>query len=135
VGPPLSFPKGERHPDPESVSATAADTANINLSVNDQRCLTTLTIDNDPTLNNRGIDQENKGALATVTGSLLQKPVTLAAANLGSCDKNPGKADTTLDTGAIVRNEGGNIQSWVNSRGDGANIGRDAALREKNRKI
>jgi hypothetical protein len=71
-------------------------------------------IDDALALNNRGIDQEEKEA-----------SVTLAAANLGSCDKNPGKADTTLDTGAIVRNEGGNIQSWVDPRGSGAKSGRD----------
>jgi hypothetical protein len=46
--------------------------------------------------------------------------VTLAAANVGSCDKNPGKADTTINTGAIVGNEGGSIQSWFDTRGDGA---------------
>jgi hypothetical protein len=83
-----------------------------------------LTIDNSPALNNRGIDQDKSVTTATATGSLLQKPVMLAAANLGSCDKNPGKADTILDTGAILGNEGGNIKSWVDPRGDGAKIGR-----------
>jgi hypothetical protein len=58
-------------------------------------------INNAPARNNRGIDEENKGSTATVTGFLSQKPVTLASANLGSCDKNPGMADTTIDTGAI----------------------------------
>jgi hypothetical protein len=119
------LPKGERQPDPESVASTAADTANINLFANDhRRRSTTLKIDNAPALNNRGIDQEKKGASATVTNSLLQKLVTLAAANLGSCDKNPGKAYTTLDTGAIIRNKGGNIKSWVDPRGDGVKSGR-----------
>jgi hypothetical protein len=59
---------------------------------------TTLTIDNAPTLNNRGIDQEKTGTSATVTGSLLQKPITVAAGNLGSCGMNPGKADTKDET-------------------------------------
>jgi hypothetical protein len=61
----------------------------------------TLTIVNAPARNNRGVDEENKGSPATVTGSLFQKPVTLAAASLGSCDKNPGMADTTMDKGTI----------------------------------
>jgi hypothetical protein len=58
-------------------------------------------IGNAPARNNKGIDKESQPSATTVTGSLLQKPVTLAAANLGSCDKNPGKADTTINTGAI----------------------------------
>jgi hypothetical protein len=102
MGPLLYFPKGERHPDPESVAATAVDTANINLSVNDsQRRSTTSTIVNAPACNNRGINQESQPSTTTVAGSLLQKLVTLAAANLGSCDKNPGMADTKMDTGTI----------------------------------
>jgi hypothetical protein len=86
----------------------------------------TSTIDNGPALNNRGIDQDKAVTTATVTGSLLQKPVILAAANLGSCDKNPDKADTILDTGTIVGNEGGNKESLVDPRGDGAKTGRGA---------
>jgi hypothetical protein len=82
-----------------------------------------LTIGNAPSLNNRIIDQEKAVTTATATGSLLQKPVTLAAANLGSCDKNPGKADTILDTGAIVGNEEGNTQIWIAPRVDGAKSG------------
>jgi hypothetical protein len=31
----------------------------------------------------------------------VPKPVTVASANLGACDKNPGMADTTMDKGAI----------------------------------
>jgi hypothetical protein len=83
-------------------------------------------IDNTPTLNNRVIDQDKAGTIPTVTSSLLQKPVTLAADNLGSCDKNPGKVDTILilDTGAVVRNEGGNKESWFDPRGDEAKSGR-----------
>jgi hypothetical protein len=77
-----------------------------------------------PALNNSGIDQDKTVTTATATGSLLQKPVTLEAANLGSCDKNPGKADTILDTGAIVGSEGGNIESWVDLRGAGSKIDR-----------
>jgi hypothetical protein len=97
----------------------------MNLSVDDyQRCSTTSTIDNAPALNNRDIDQDKAVTPATATGSLLQKPVTLAAANLGSCDKNPGKVDTILNTGAIIRNEGVNIESWVDPRGDGSKSGR-----------
>jgi hypothetical protein len=65
----------------------------------------TSTIDNAPTRNNRGTEEEIRAKTTTVTGSLLQKPVTLAAANLSSCDKNPGKADTTMDTGAIFRTQ------------------------------
>jgi hypothetical protein len=125
VGPPLYLPKGESQPDPESVAATAAATANMNLSINDRwRYSTTSTIDNAPALNKRGVDEGNKVTTAHVTGSLLQKPVTLAAANLGSCDKNPGKADTTINTGAIVGNEGGSIQSWFDLRGYGEKSGR-----------
>jgi hypothetical protein len=98
VASPLSLPNVERQPDPESVAATTTDNANINLSVDDHRRRSmTSTIDNAPALNNRGINQEKKGASDTVTGSLLQKPVTLAAANLGSYDKSPGKADTTVN--------------------------------------
>jgi hypothetical protein len=67
-----------------------------------------------------GIDEETRSTTITVTGSLLQKPVTIAAASLGSCDKNPGKVDTAIDTGAIFAKEGGNTQSWVDPRGDGA---------------
>jgi hypothetical protein len=94
--------KGECQPDPESIAATAADTVNINLSVDDRRRRsTTSTIVNAPARNNRGIDQDKAVTTATATGSLLQKPVTLAAANLGSYDRNPGKADTTMNTGAI----------------------------------
>jgi hypothetical protein len=107
VGTPLSLSKLERQPDQESVTATTADIVNMNLSGDgQQRRLTTLTIDNAPALNNRGIDKDKAVTTATVTSSLLQKTVTLASANLGSCDKNPGKADTILDTGAIVGNEG-----------------------------
>jgi hypothetical protein len=55
------LPKGERHPDPESVAATAPDTATINISVDDhQRRLTISTFDNATALNNMGIDQEKK---------------------------------------------------------------------------
>jgi hypothetical protein len=102
VGLPLSLPKGERKREQESVAETAAADNIIKLSVDDrQRRSTTSMIINAPACNNRGIDEENIGSTATVTGSLFQKPVTLAAANLGSCDKNPGMADTTMDTGAI----------------------------------
>jgi hypothetical protein len=51
---------------------------------------------------------------------MLQKPVTIVAANLGSCDKNPGKADTTIDTGTIFAKEEGSLESWLDPRGDGA---------------
>jgi hypothetical protein len=102
VGPRVPLPKGERKREHESVAATAADTTNINLSIDYRfRRSTTSTIVNAPARNNRGIDKESQPYTTTVTGSLLQKPVTLAAANLGLCDKNPGKADTTMDTGAI----------------------------------
>jgi hypothetical protein len=104
--PPPSLPKGERKREKESVTAAATDS--IKLSVDDcQRRSTTSTIINAPARTNTGIDKENKGSTATITGSLFQKLVTLAAANLGSCDKNPGMADTTgmadtrMDTGAI----------------------------------
>jgi hypothetical protein len=82
------------------------------------------TIDNTPARNNRGIDEESRATTTTVTGSLLQKPVTLAVANLGSCDKNPGKADTKIYTGAIFAKEGGSLQSWFYPRYDGAKNGR-----------
>jgi hypothetical protein len=102
VGPPLYLPKGEHQPNPESVAAITANTANIKLSVDDRRRRsTTSTIVNAPARNNRGIDKESQSPTTTVTGSLLHKPVTLAAADLGSCDKNPGEADTTMDTGSI----------------------------------
>jgi hypothetical protein len=122
VGTPLSLPKGERKREQESVAQTAAATDSVKLSVDDRQChLTTSTIVNAPARNNRGIGEENKGSTATVTGSLFQKPVTLAAANLGSCDKNPGIEDTTIDTGAIfgkrrqlkeVRFEGRRREKW-----------------------
>jgi hypothetical protein len=125
VGPPLYLPKGDQQPDLELVSANAADTANTNLSVDDrQRCSTTLTINNAPALNKRGIGEGNKVTSATVTGSLLHKLVTLTAANLGSCDKNLGKANTIIDMGVIVGNKGGSIQSWFDPRVDGAKSGR-----------
>jgi hypothetical protein len=58
VGPPLSLSKGERQPDQESATATAADITNMNLSVDEhQRRSMTSIIDNAPALNNRGIDQ------------------------------------------------------------------------------
>jgi hypothetical protein len=101
VGPPLSLPKGERKREQESVAETAAATDSIKVSVDDRRRRsTTSTI---PAHNNRGIDEDSQSPTTTVTSSLLQKPVTLAAANLGSCDKDPGKADTTMDTGAIFK--------------------------------
>jgi hypothetical protein len=103
VGPPLSLLKGECKRDQESVAETAAATDSINLSDDRQRRSTTSTIVNAPARNNRGIDKENQGLTATVTGSLFQKMVTVAAANLGSCDKNPGMADTTMDKGAIFK--------------------------------
>jgi hypothetical protein len=112
VGPPLSLPKGEHKRDQELV--------------NRRRRSMTLTIDNAPACNNRGIDKETRSTTTTVTGSLLQKPVTLAAANLGSCDNNPGEADTTIDTGAIFAKEGGSLQSWFDPRDDGAKSGRGA---------
>jgi hypothetical protein len=96
----------------------------MNLSVDGhRRRSTTSTIDNAPALNTRGINQYKSVTTANVTGSMLQKPVTLAAANLGSCDKNTGKADTILDTGAIVGNEEGNKQIWIAPRVDGAKSG------------
>jgi hypothetical protein len=102
MGPPLSFSKGEHQPNQESVTATAADIANMNLSVDEHRHRSTpSTIDNAPALNNRGIDQDKSVTTANATGPLLHKQVTLAAANLGSCNKNPGKADTIIDTGAM----------------------------------
>jgi hypothetical protein len=120
VAPPHSLPKGERHPDPESVAATTADTTTINLSVDDhQRCLTTSTIVNAPARNNRGISKESQSPTTTVTGSLLKKPVTLLAANLGSCDNNPGKTDTTMDTGTIFKKKEA-AQSGSIRMGDGA---------------
>jgi hypothetical protein len=127
VGHPLSLPKGERKRDQESVAATAAATANIKLSIDDRRRRqTTSTINNAPACNNRGIDKETRATTTNVISSLLQKPVTLAADNLGSCDKNPGKADTTIDTGAIVGKEGCSLQSWFNPRGNGAKSVRSA---------
>jgi hypothetical protein len=78
-----------------------------------------------PAHNNRGIDKESQSPTTTVTGSLLQKPVTLAAANLGSCDKNPGKAYTTMDTGAIFEKKGGSSK-WFDLRGNGAKSSRGA---------
>jgi hypothetical protein len=84
------------------VAETAATTHSIKLSVDDrQRRSTTSMIGNAPARNNMGINEENKGSTATVTGSLFQKPVTLATANLGPCDKNPGMAYTTMYMGAI----------------------------------
>jgi hypothetical protein len=80
--PPLSLTKGERKIDPESIATTAAATANMKLSVDDPRHhSTTSTIDNAPAYNNRGIDEGNRAPTATVWCSLLQKRVTLAAAN------------------------------------------------------
>jgi hypothetical protein len=102
MGPPLSLPKGERKREQESVAETSVATDSIKLYVDDRQCRSmTSKIVNAPARNNRGIDKENKGPTATVTGSLFQTPVTLAAANLGSCDKNPCMAYTTMDTGAI----------------------------------
>jgi hypothetical protein len=96
VGPPVSMPKDERNREQKSVAETAAATNRIKLSVDDrQRRSTTSTIVNAPARNNRGIHKEYQSPTTTVTGSLSQKQVTLAAANLGSCDKNPVKADTT----------------------------------------
>jgi hypothetical protein len=86
----------------------------------------TTTIDNAPARNNRGIDEGNRAPAVTVNGSLLKKPVTLAAANLGSCEKNPGKAYTTIDMGAIFEKEGGSLKSWFDPRGDEAKSGRGA---------
>jgi hypothetical protein len=124
VGPPLSLSKGDHQPDHESVTATAANIANTNLSVDEHRRRSmTSTIDNSPALNNRGINQDKAVTTATATDSLLQKPLTLAAANLGSCDKNPGKADTILDMGAFVGKKEGNPESWADPRGDGAKSG------------
>jgi hypothetical protein len=68
----------------------------------------TSTIDNAPDHNNRGIDQTKTFTTPTVTGSLLQKPVTVAAGNQVSCDNNPGQAVTTDTTGAIIEKKGGN---------------------------
>jgi hypothetical protein len=127
VGPTLSLAKGERHPNQESATATAVDIFHMSSSVNWHRHRsTTSNIDTFPALNNRGIVQEKTGTTATVTGSLLQKPVTVAAGNLGSCDKNPGKADTKDETGAIVENNRGNKkEGWVDPRGAGAERGWD----------
>jgi hypothetical protein len=116
---PLSLPKGERKREQESVAETAAATDIIKLSVDDRQCRsTTSTISNALARNIRGIDEENKGSPATVTSSLFQKPVTLAAANLGSYDKSPDMADTTMDTGAIF--EKGGSSKRFDPRGDGA---------------
>jgi hypothetical protein len=102
AGPPVSLTKGERKREQELVVETAAATNIIKLSVDDrQRCSTTSTIFNAPARNNMGMDKESQSLTTTVTGSLSQKPVTLAAANLGSCDNNPGEAETTMGTGAI----------------------------------
>jgi hypothetical protein len=118
------LPKGERQPNPESVAATAANTANINLYVDDRRRRSaTSTIINAPDRNSRGIDKESQPSTTTVTGSLLQKLVTLAAANLGSCDKNPGKADTKMNTGAIFRKKVGSSKRF-HTRSDCTRSGR-----------
>jgi hypothetical protein len=58
--------------------------------------LTTSAIDNTPDHNTRDIDQTKNCTTTTVTGSLLHKPVTVAAGNQGSCDKNPRQAVTTV---------------------------------------
>jgi hypothetical protein len=51
--------------------------------------------------------------------------VTVTVGNLGSCDKNPGKADTKDETGAIVGKSGGNMkEGCVDPRGAGAKRGR-----------
>jgi hypothetical protein len=88
----------------------------------------TSTIVNVPACNNRGIDKESQSPTTTVTGYLLQKPVTLAAVNLDSCSKNPGKADTTMDTGAIFRKkeaaQGGSIRGATAQKVVGAASGR-----------
>jgi hypothetical protein len=84
-----------------------------------------LTIDNAPDHNTRVIDRSKSCTTTTVTSSLLQKPVTIASGNQGSCDKNPGQEVTTEETGAIVRKNGGNKkEGWVDIRGDGTEIGR-----------
>jgi hypothetical protein len=111
VGPPLSpFQKGikrERHPDQESSTANA--TAFIDMgSVIGNRRLTTSTINNAPDQHGRVVDQAKTCTTNTVTGSLLQKPVTVAASNQGSCDRNTGKAVTTDKMGAIIVKNGGN---------------------------
>jgi hypothetical protein len=120
------MPKGERKREHESVAETATATDSIKLSVDDSRCRsTTSTIVNAPARNNRGIDKESQSPTTPVTGSLLQKPVTLSAANLGSCYKNPGKADSTIDTGAIFEKKGGSSK-WFDPRGEGAKSSRGA---------
>jgi hypothetical protein len=102
VGPPFSLSKGERHPDQELAIATAADSSNMNSSVDGHRRRpTTSTIDNSPALNNRGIYQEKKGKKATVTGSLLQKPVTVTAGNLGSCKEKRAHARLSVHGAAL----------------------------------
>jgi hypothetical protein len=98
----------ERHPDPESATTTAATIFDMGLSVDVHRRPIISTIDNAPDHNNRGNYQAKTCETATVTVSLLQKPVTAAAGNQGSCDKNPGKADTTDEMGVIDRKHGGN---------------------------
>jgi glyoxylate carboligase len=75
------LPKGERQPDPESVAATASNTGNITL-------LYVAMIVNVVRRCNWFSDTE--------TG------YTRAAGNLGLCDKSPGKAGTTMNTGAII---------------------------------
>jgi hypothetical protein len=136
---PLFLAKGERHPDQESATATAVDIFHMSSSVDGHRCRPmTSTIKNVPAINNRGIDEEKTCTTATVTGSLLQKSVTVAAGNLGSCDKNPGKEDTKDKTGAIVEKNGGNKkEGWVDPRGvgekaTGASIREAAGWPQKN---
>jgi hypothetical protein len=72
------------------------------------------TFDNALDHNKRGINQAKTCTTTTVTGSLLQKSVTVAAGNQGSCDKNPGQAVHTDETGAIVGENGGHKKEvWI----------------------
>jgi hypothetical protein len=127
MGSPLSpFQKGtrrERHFNPESTVVKAAAPSIDMVSVVGNRRPTTLIIDNTPEQNKRGIYKGQTFTTTTVNGSLVQKPVTVAEGNQGSCDKNPVQAVTTDKMDAIVGKNGGPREVSVSQRDDGAKSG------------
>jgi hypothetical protein len=104
----------------DSKLGAAATSINMVSVVGNQHPTTSILNNNARGHNKRGIATGQPFTTTTVTGSLVQKPVTAAEGNQGSCDKNPDKAASTADTDAIVEKNGGGKECWVDPRNNGA---------------
>jgi hypothetical protein len=77
------------------------------VSVVGNRRLRTSVLNNTPGQKKPGITTDQPFTTTTVTSYLVHELATAAGGNQVSCDKNPDKAVSTVDTDAIMGENGG----------------------------